>query len=182
MEQKSNATRSQSITASSFRHWRYMRFIFILVSGFTLTNMGARAIAQLSLPTVTLSSPFLQYADIFPGQSSDALDSRRFSCIDVYRNYLSAEISCAVTFSSGIFSEIAVTIGNGFIKSTTFIMREDTFKIGDLVLLLGNPKYHAYPRKIFFFWKNLFVIVSTRASGNHPSMRPVWSVTFTDRY
>jgi hypothetical protein len=75
-----------------------------------------------------------------------------------------------------------ITIENGSIQSTTFILRENTFKVGNLVLLLGNPHFRAYPRRVFFFWENYFVIVSTSVNGNSAALRPVWSVQFTNKY
>jgi hypothetical protein len=166
----------------SFRFLFPLRFALIVLTGLTLTNIGLRTLAHSTQSVQAPSNPFLEYADVFPGQASQALNSRPFSCGNIYAYGSSSATACTVVLSSGIFSDIETTVWDGLIHQTTFTLHDDAMKIGDLVLLLGNPHFRAYPRRAFFFWNKLFAIVSTTAHGNPPAIRPVWKVTFTDSY
>ncbi len=167
---------------SSFRRLSYLRFVIMLFGGFSLINLGVTAFAQSTQPGLAFSNPFLEYNYAFPGQISPALNSEVFTCFETHTYNTLAEKSCSMNLASGIFSRIETSIYEGVIRQTTFTLRDNTLKIGDLALLFNAPNFHAYPRKVFFFWTKLFVIVSTTANGNHPSMRPVWNVTFTNTY
>ncbi len=167
--------------AAAFKPLPYLRFVFVLLTGFALTNMGIMVFAQSIQSALPPSNPFLEYVDIFPGQPINMVEARAFSCRDT-NNYYASEVNCMFTPASGIFDSIETVIWERVIRKTTFTLRGNTMKIGDLALLFDAINFHAYPRKVFFFWSKLFVIVSTTTNGNHPSMRPVWSVTFTDTY
>ena len=167
----------QRRTASSWQS-AYLRVVFILFTGFALTGIGVMALAQSIQPALPSFNPFLDYADIFPGQPLNTLEPRTFSCWNSNNYYASFDSACSVTPLSALFTHIDISISDGIIRQITFLIGEDTLKAGNLILLFGNPNFHAYPRKVFFFWNNLFVIVSTTDRGNPASMRPVWSVTF----
>ena len=167
---------------ASFRKLPYLRLMFMVLSGFTLTNLAIIAFTQSTQRSQSPFNPFLEYADVLPGQPEDALKSRPFSCRRDYNYNFPGDDSCNLEPSSSIFSRVEPVITKGYIRQTTFTLRDDTLKIGDLVLLLGDPQFRVYPRKTFFFYNNYFVIVSTTATGDAAAMRPVWSVTFTNRY
>jgi hypothetical protein len=169
-------------TAISFKLLPYLRLALILVLGFALTNIGLRAFTQSTLPLQVASNPFLEYQDIFPGLSLDGLKSRAFSCRSIYPPHAPSDVSCALDLSSGDFSRIETVVLSGFIRQTIFTLRDDSLKVGNLILLFDSPNFRVYPRKVFFFWNKLFAIVSTSAKSNPTAMRPVWNVTFTDTY
>ena len=163
-----------------FRRSPYLQLVFILFSGFALANIGVTIFAQSIAPAQPTLNPFLEYMDIFPGQPLGMMEGRGFSCWSNYDYYASSEPACSVTLSSGVFSNIDLSVSQGIIRQITFSLRDDRLKAGDLVLLLGNPNFRAYPHHVFFFWSNLFVNVSTAGRRNAATMRPVWSVSFAN--
>jgi hypothetical protein len=182
VEQIQESIQSQSSNSEiPFRGLPYVRFMFILVAGFSLTNFGVMAFAFSTQFMQASSNPFLEYMDIFPGQSTDAVKSRTFSCVDIHSYQVSSDQSCALTVSSSVFSHIEITISGGYIRDTTFTMRDDTFKVGNLVLLFGNPTFRVSPYNVFFSWNDLFVSVLTMTSVKPVVFRPVWTVTFVNK-
>ena len=173
----------QSINvAPSFKFLPYLRLALILLSGLALTNLGMRAFAQSTQFSAPPPNPFLEYADIFPGQPISAVEARTFSCWSNHNYYDSLERACSSELTSGVFATVDMLTSDDTIREITFTLRENIFNVGNLVLLFGNPNFRAYPHKVFFFWNNLFVIVSTSVTGNPAAIRPVWSVTFADTY
>jgi len=171
-----------SSTSAALKQLHYLRLVFVLLAGFTLTNLGVIVFAQSTRPTQPSPNPFLEYADMFPGNPLSLTHTKAFSCSGSNNYYIASEVTCRFSPDSSMFSEVAVIISNGAISQTTFTLHNNTLKVGDLAFLFASPNFQAYPRKVFFFWSNLFVIVSTTANGNHASIRPVWSVTFSNRY
>ncbi len=158
-------------------HWV---FVFIVVAGFTLANIGVMMISQF---TVTPSNPFLEYADVFPGQPMGAEALSVFSCATTNNYYVLGEVSCVFVPVSRIFERVETVIADGIIYQTTFTLRDNIFKNGDLVDLFGKSSFRTFPRKAYFFWRELFVIVSTFATSKHdPLLNSVWSVSFTNTY
>ena len=164
------------INTAPFRRSPYLRLIVMAVAGFALGNIGAAALAQATVPP---ANPFLEYADLFPGQSVSAVNARSFSCHST-NNYYESEETCASTVASGVVASIDIVISEGLIGQTTFTLRDNTFKVGDLILLFGESALQTYPHRAYFSWQGFFLIVSTTARGNPAAIRPVWSVTFTN--
>jgi len=156
----------------------YLRFVLILLSGFALANICATILAKSTAPALAPDNPFLEYANLFPGQPISAMEGGGFTCWNSHTTNGSFVPACRVTPPSGAFSNIDLFISAGNIRQITFILRDDRLKAGDLVLLFGKPSFRRYTHNVFFFWSNLFVHVSTTDRGNPAPMRPVWSVTF----
>jgi hypothetical protein len=57
----------------------FLRLVFLILSGFSIANIGVMAMGQYALPP---SNPFTAFADIFPGQLRNAIEAHDFSCID----------------------------------------------------------------------------------------------------
>ena len=163
---------------ASFWQFAYLRFVFILLAGLALANIGLMILAQSITPTLAPANPFLDYANLFPGRPISALEGKGFSCWNSHTKDGSFAPACSVTPPSGAFSAINLFISNGVIRQISFILRDDTLRAGDLILLFNKPNFRVYPHNVFFFWNNLFVHVSTTDRGNPAPMRPVWSVTF----
>jgi hypothetical protein len=159
--------------------------MFVLLVGFTVVNMGVRALAQFAVPP---ANPFPDYADVLPGQPVTALETRAFSCWNDYNyyhshpeNYDLTEESCILTPPDGVFSSIQVMRLQGVIRQTTFILRDNTLQVGDLEKLLDMPTLHSFYRTAYFFLPEDFVIAQTAGYIEHFSLfLPVWSISFTD--
>lgn len=166
-----------------FKNIALLKVVLIMASGFAAANVAIVVMARTALPVQAPLNPFLEYADVFPGQPMAALQSRPVLCSSS-NNYYNrpAEHLCGMDVDSPLFSRVEPVVLNGYITKTTFTLRDDTLKIGDLVLMLGAPRFGVYPRKTFLFWNNYFVMISTTATGHPPALRPVWSVTFSTAY
>lgn len=154
-------------------------FIFNVLIGFTVVSIGARALAQHALPP---ANPFVSYADILPGQFVGALKGRGFSCVphDNYFNYFGLpRMRCALDFTTGMFSRVWVIISSsGMIEEANFILRDDTFRVGDLVLLLGAPFNRDASSRVDFYRDSKYVVASTGVRQPSP-LSPLLKVTFT---
>jgi hypothetical protein len=170
---------SQSNTVP-FRRSSYLRFVFILFSSLALTNIGVVILAQSILPAHSAPNPFIEYMDIFPGQPTGTLEARGFSCWSDYDHYATFERICNLRLTSGVFVNIDIFILDDTIRQIKFLIRENTFKVGDLVVMFNSPTFHTSPHKVFFLWSHLFVNISTSDRRNTASMRRVWSVSFAN--
>lgn len=184
MEQIQDITLPQSAAYTTpLRLSPYVRLAIILLSGFALATIGAMAFAQSTVPSLPPFNPYLEYADIFPGQRLSSADGRAYSCWGNYfKNKPASEVSCRFTPASGPVENVTVSISEGIIHQTTFTMRENRFNVGDVVMLFNVSYFNWHPSRVYFFWNNLLVIVSTTAKGHPALLRPVWNVMFTDTY
>ena len=148
----------------------------ILMGGFGLVIMGALGLMHYAdLP----SNPFAAYADVFPGQPIRALSAHEPSCWHDY--YLDvSETRCNLSPKSGVFSEVAVIYANDLIHHISFTMRDNTFKIGDLAVLLGVSEFHAHGSVLFLWRGNVGLAQVVKPSAHFSVLRRVWQVTLTD--
>ena len=119
----------------SFRLRPYLLVVFVLVTGLTVINIGARALAEYTMPP---SNPFSSFADIFPGQPRNALETRGFSCSIVPYSDIPNEY-CYFYPTTGAFSKVSVLVSKDVIRITSFILSENALNMGDLMLLWGKP-------------------------------------------
>jgi hypothetical protein len=149
-----------------------------MVTGFAVVTIGVKV---LSKPIVAPFDPFSAYVDIFPGQHMSAVRARGFLCNSTYDYYHDPAVEdCTFTPAAGVISGVNVAVSEDVIRQITFTMRENSLKVGDLVLLMAVQHFHAYTHDVFFFFGKKFVRVSTSAVGSPSMIRPVWSVSFTD--
>jgi hypothetical protein len=158
---------------------RYVRLTLIILTSFTLGNLGLRAFGQSTAPP---ANPFLQYPDLLPGQPASALQALPIDCTNVYYYSQRNELSCSVVLASGIFDRIDVFTEGDIIRQTNFTLRDHTLKLGDLLLFFDGASHKSYPHKAYFSWAKFFIIASTTAGEHTHALRPIWNVTFTDTY
>ena len=131
-----------------FKLSSYLIGVFVLVTGFTVINMGARALAQQNLPP---SNPFASYADVFPGQPTTNLAERGFSCALDYHNQYEY---CQLYPATGAFSQLSVAVSKDQISIISFTMRDSVLKAGDLIVLWGTPDVRGRSHTLHFFSNN----------------------------
>ena len=159
----------------------YLSLSVRLLLGLATVGLGADALAHVT--SQTLSNPFESYRDIFPGQPMSALEGRGFSCQFAQdHNYYATPLEgqCLLTPATGRFSSIEVSITAQRVQLIRFSLRENTFKLGDLLVMFNVPDFRVYPQTTFAFWHDYFVALPT---NQHSSINPideqVWSVAFT---
>jgi hypothetical protein len=183
----------------------YLQFVFSMVIGFTAVNTITRALARYTTPP---ANPFSAFADIFPGQLESAIDlqimfrraglrpapteipelflniyseTRARSCQRVHTSPYTPQESCTFTPAEGVFSSIYITFSRGIIRQTTFTLRHNTFRVGDLALFLGTRNFRTVPHILFFSWHGYSGVASTvGGAGQFSLFDSVWMVTFTD--
>jgi hypothetical protein len=131
---------------------RYLLVMFFLLLGFAAVSAGTGALGRSAeLP----SDPFVSFADLFPGQPRSAVVARRLSCLTTANNgmYYDAPIEiCSLWPEDGIFSQVAVKVKEDVIQNTLFLLRENTLRIGDLMLMWGQQAVHSYNQGTYFSW------------------------------
>jgi hypothetical protein len=158
----------------------YLLVVFIIWISFNIVIVGALALGDSVVQT---AHPFSAYADIFPGQSGSTISGSAFSCVvDDPPLYTSPFYKdCRLTPTSGTFSRIDVMISSETIQQISFILRENTLRVGDLVLLVGATDFHAIHSTIYFSWKgNLGLAFLTPNTARFSLFHHVWKVALTD--
>jgi hypothetical protein len=158
--------------------------LVVLLISFAIVNLGMRALAQYTVPP---PNPFPAYADIFPGQSAEAIETRAFSC-DLNYNYQSptedhypTETYCTFVPAAGVFSRVGVVISSGIIRQSIFVMRDNTFRVGDLAIWLEAPVIHFVPKVVYFALPRNLVRVTFFGHAQRFSLfLPVSIIAFTD--
>jgi hypothetical protein len=153
-----------------------------LVVSLIWISFSVIAIATMALGRYSVSpvNPFSAYADIIPGQSESAILSTEFSCdFQLYDNPL--EKACRLSPVIGTFSQINVTISNQVVHQITFILRDTTLRVGDMVLFLGTMDFRIVHNAIYFSWHGNLAIASITSNNEHCSpFLFVWQVALTD--
>jgi hypothetical protein len=126
-------------------------------------------------------NPFAEFTDIFPGQPITAVAERGFTCADGQQhNYTQLEqVHCTLEMPTGHFSRIEAIVNRLYIQKVTFMLRGNTFRVGDLALLLGEPVNHALGQMVGFYSGEKFVLAFT-SFESFSAFRPIWKVTFTN--
>jgi hypothetical protein len=138
----------------------YLLVIFLTWLGFAAASMSAMALAQY---TPAPPNPFASFADVFPGQPRSSLIARRFSCLTVGYDTARAapDETCVLLPASGLFAQVEVIVSRSLIREITFTLREDTLRVGDLMLFWGEPTVTIYSRSVYLYWRSrgVFAIV-----------------------
>jgi hypothetical protein len=133
----------------SLHRTSYLLVVPIIWLGLTVVSLGAIAWARYGVPS---PNPFSSYVDIFPGQPSSALQARGFSCSMEFNRYTSNEY-CFSYPAAGVFSKVGVVVSKGVISIISFTMRENTLRLGDLMMLWGKPDFTENDRSTYYFWR-----------------------------
>ena len=160
------------------------RIVFMMVAGFAVMTEAARAAAHYASPPF---NPFSTYADIFPGQTARAIETRPFSCLvthnyyhDPTRDHNPSQETCILVLSEGVFFRIEANLVQGTIFKLTFIVRDNALRLGDLERIMDTSAVHIYDREVYFTSPHNLVVTKTAAySGRFSLFLPVWSVAFT---
>jgi hypothetical protein len=141
-----------------------------LLSTAVILVLAFSMVAQGSPPP----DPFLPYSDLLAkGQMLAAIESRNGSC---RFELLEASQICSLEPEAGIFSDIRVTIVNGVPTGVSFQINKNTLRVGDLVVLWGQPAKQK-TRSILSWSEG---VMARAVVGNELNyLAPVWVVSFT---
>ena len=134
---------------------RYIR-LYLLIAFLALASFAVVNVTTLTLNGATRppADPFALYADLLPGQSSTALSTYGFTCHPVSDRYAQTAY-CSLTPTSGDFSLVEVFLDpESTVAEIDFTLRNNLFKVGDLMLLWGKPTVHPHADSINFIWQN----------------------------
>lgn len=156
----------------------FVRLVFAIMIGFGAATISAKVLGQyVAAPT----NPFLEFADIFPGQPESAVYAYPFLCRANYAYDYASEKHCNFRPSGGIFSVIDLIVEHSVIIQATFMIRDTSVRLGDLKSWWETNPVQAYPRVVFFFLPEWAILARTSDHGKHsPPFSPVWSVTFVE--
>lgn len=148
-----------------------------------LTTFAIISIVIIWRSVVVAPNPFVEYADILPGHNRQTAELHGFGCQQATNNYSyysSGYATCTLLPASGAFSQIEVVLDKDVIVQSTFRIRENTLRFGDLMLTMDMRILRTYPNELFFFWQTFFINVKTSVKKKAIALRPIGSITFTD--
>jgi hypothetical protein len=129
-------------------------------------------------------NPFAEYANIFPGKPSSALNEHGFLCgAQDYGLYQSlSDVSCKLYLESGTFYSIGATYSEGVISVVHFEVRDGVLSLGDLAAFLGVTQISHKP-PFTFYWQGRIGLagLSRPHSPYYLVVRSVWQVTLMNR-
>lgn len=162
------------VTFSSLSLYRRVSLILLISLAVNITLMIAPQHIQ---PSGNLFSPF---ADVFPGQTKEAVEARGFVC-RLNRSAFPADENCTMSPDTGIFTQIGLVISADRVRHVTFLARENALELGDLVVIYGTPTLRAFGTETYFMWLGGGIMASTHAYMDGFSLfLPIWSISFTD--
>ena len=156
----------------------YLRVALVLVISITCVSVSIRALAQHTEPP---PNPLTSFADLRPGQPGSGMEARGFTCYLEGYDYRDAGEHCFIDLPTGTFTRVALFISEDWIiRYAAFTMRENTLRLGDLMLTLGRPEIHRYGHQTTFKWPGTGIVASTHSySAQFSAFLPVWSISFT---
>jgi hypothetical protein len=118
---------------------------------FTVASIVPRMLGRNTDPP---HIPFAAFADVFPGQPRSGVAARKFSCpMSDFGGYRGrTDEFCYLYLATGVFSRVGTTISKESIRVIYFTLRDNTLKMGDLMLLLGTPEVRDYGYFSYFRW------------------------------
>lgn len=144
-----------------------------LLMGFAIVTIAVRTLTVMTMAIPP--NPFSGFVDISPGQSQDALKARGFLCSPSYYN----STSCLLWPESGVFSNVEVTVYGGNIHQISFIVRDTSLRVGDLVRLWGRPRFQGNNYLAGFVWANSGITASAQEYDPAYSLfLPIWRISF----
>lgn len=163
-----------------------LRFaVYQRLTGIMLGTMVCVVIAAAVLwqSNTQARNPLDEYADIFPGHNWHTAELHGFGCQQATNNYSyysSGYATCTLSPSSGAFSQIEVLVDRDVIVQSTFRIRDNGLRFGDLMLSMDMQNLYTYPNELVFFWNTLFINVKTSVRKNAIALRPIDNITITD--
>jgi len=141
-------------------------FSKILLLWLSLTVLNTGMILSGRTSTLPLA-PFATYADVFPGNPQNALNTYPTTC---FRNHESSTRTetCRFRPKNQAFSYIDAHTYNDKIQTLDFIMRDGALRVGDLILLWGKPNtILEFHDALHFVWWKWDQIIGARTPYAH---------------
>jgi hypothetical protein len=152
--------------------------VIVIWSGFTVAIITVKMLGQ---GLDQASNPFAAFADVFPGQPKSAAEARGILCAVSAYEYNPPDDSCMVRHTSGQFSSVSVEIRAEMITAINFWLREDTLRVGDLILLWGTPDIREFSRSVYLYWQNRDILaIATHETKRFSLLLPVRRISIRD--
>jgi hypothetical protein len=125
------------------------------------------------------TTPFSDYATIWPGQPRSAVVAMGISC-NPY-NSTGRSDYCTHAPAASPFSLIGVTVLDGVVSRVDFAVREGALTVGELALLWGRPHIRLYRQSATLEWHDIGASATGWAENARFSyFMPVSSISFTE--
>lgn len=149
----------------------------------TISGFGAAIALMMGLAHLTdhPSNPFAAYADVLPGQPREAVEARGFDCwLRDYNYHDPTETRCILKLTEDTFSSVEVVYANGIIHQTSFMLRDSTISVGELVVMLNASEIQSHG-SIYFTWQGQIGVAQlVRPSKHFSVLGRISQVTLTD--
>ncbi|MCC6615543.1 MAG: hypothetical protein IT320_18865 [Anaerolineae bacterium] len=154
------------------------RGAFLLLAGIALFILGFGAMIRRPV-----DDQFASYDDLFNGAVYEAALARGFTCQDTSVKEQAAPIlsRCRKQDAGGMFPDITLWIADGVTREIRFSVRDKAMRLGDFILLWGNPTSMLHCEMLVVFWPTHYLLGDdeTPHHGRINVMLPVRSVAFT---
>ncbi len=158
----------------------YLRIAFVLLIGLGASTCG---VVVLVHSIIQPTSPFASLTDVFPRKPRSAIEAQGFTCppTDEDASEYDTGSTCVLWPKAGPFAQVGVVVAEGVTRQTIFTMRENTLRVGDLMVLWGKPEIRTYSRSVYLLWRSRRICAWVRDySGQMSPFLHVWKVYFTD--
>jgi hypothetical protein len=177
------ASSQVSSIARAFNLNQFLSVLLLLSTMFLVMILSARTAAK---PQPPVPNPMLAFADVFPGQPRAAVQARGFSCsVTEYKPDGSPLMEdCVLNQTTGAFSAIKLIISDNVVSLIRFVFCQNTFRVGDFVLLFGKPRMHRQGEWTYFTWysRGVLAIAPHQLDTKYriPHTLAVHWISFTD--
>ena len=109
---------------------------------------------------------FAGFSDLFPGQQVDArqIEVAGFSCLlETAPVPADTSLRCSRDLGTGPFSHVSVVLWDGVVNQFEVTVREQSLRLGDLVLLWGDPEISVTNSLVMMRWPAAGIIAVGRS-------------------
>ncbi|MBZ0289556.1 MAG: hypothetical protein K8I30_18180 [Anaerolineae bacterium] len=157
-----------------------LRLVLVVTTGLGMAAISAKGLAEYVM--VSPVNPFAPFAEFLPGRSAIALRDSPFACYNAYPYLGDSQKHCYFHPADGAFFSIDLTVDTTFIVQTTFMLRDNSVKVGDFRGWWDIQPFHGFPNVAFGYLPDTVVIARTTGHSDYSFLfKRVWSVTFTVR-
>jgi hypothetical protein len=162
-------------SAAQIRVPSFVSFALLVFAGITVISVGVILAAYREV-----SNPFSMLGDLRDEDSRQVILAHGFRCREVDSRGRS-QTRCILHDVDRTFSKLSVQVSDGYVNEIGFSLRENSFTLGDLVLLWGKPGIRRYCETVVAAWSTQHVIgiVTPERGGWITYFSPAISVYFT---
>jgi hypothetical protein len=144
-------------------------FLLFVLAAFTALILSVRAAGALQTPPQFSKTWF---NDIAPGMSRIALEALGYCQPNGY-----AEEQCIADMDSIHFKRVSALVVGGAIQHIDFEVRNQNLRLGDMVMVLGQPSIEVQGSYLYLRWRDGISALATMHTGRETLLLPLHRVS-----